>query len=81
MPKLLTQGNLQCRKPAGLWLEWWPASYRNGGRCLIGMAAGFTSESAGSARGLDNFHAMWSPCSPALAGLIGARPLAGRSIR
>ncbi|MER9606793.1 recombinase family protein, partial [Mesorhizobium sp. M0243] len=31
---------------AGLWLEWWPASYRNGGRCLIGMAAGFTSESA-----------------------------------
>ncbi|MER9965060.1 hypothetical protein NKJ72_29960, partial [Mesorhizobium sp. M0045] len=28
------------------WLEWWPASYRNGGRCLIGMAAGFTSESA-----------------------------------
>ncbi|MER9445948.1 hypothetical protein NKI79_32555 [Mesorhizobium sp. M0340] len=39
-------GNLQCRKLAGLWLERWPASYRNAGRCLIGMAAGFTSESA-----------------------------------
>lgn len=39
-------GNLQCRKPAGLRLEWWPASYRNGGRCLIVMVAGFTSESA-----------------------------------
>jgi len=45
MPKLLTQGMLQCSKLAGFASESWPASNWNGGRLQLGMVAGFASES------------------------------------
>ena len=46
MPELLTRGDrvLEPADMAGFKSEWWPVSFRNGGRHQIVTAAGFASE-------------------------------------
>ena len=47
MPELLTRGETPhsiAGRVAGFKSEWWPDSFRNGGRHQIGTMAGFASE-------------------------------------